>query len=267
MVRCHSYKDRPGHADMLHVDLWWKGLNVLRDSGSFMYYCDEPWQNYFSSTAAHNTISIDGQSQMQKHGKFMWFEWIKSDLLRYDIKGDGKIFAGQHYGYTRGGKNIIHRRNILSPDENLWIVVDDVIGTGRHLIDLYWQLCDAPCELDKNICSLNTERGLVNIGIITSNDTMQHQLFKGNEQRPAGWQSLYYGQRTAAPVFLSSANFKLPKRIVTVISFGGLKKADLNDDRLSILLPPSKECRLVLNDINRHNTATQAIYVNDRKLL
>ena len=26
MVRCHTYKDRPAHLDMLHFDLWWRGL-------------------------------------------------------------------------------------------------------------------------------------------------------------------------------------------------------------------------------------------------
>jgi hypothetical protein len=48
MTRCHSYHTRPGQADMLHLDLWWRGLNVLRDSGSFSYY--DPggnWSDYF----------------------------------------------------------------------------------------------------------------------------------------------------------------------------------------------------------------------------
>jgi len=264
MTRCHSFRDRPGQADMLHLDLWWKGINILRDSGSFMYYCDEPWQNYFSSTAVHNTISIDGRSQMQKYGKFMWFDWIKSDLLRYDIKSNTKILAGQHYGYTKSGKNIIHRRNILSADENLWIIIDDVIGKGRHLIDLYWHLCDAPCEFDKNICTLNTERGLASICVITSNDSVQYQLFKGNEQKPAGWQSLYYGERIPAPTLLSSANFELPKRIVTVIAFGGLQKADLTDNRLSIVLSSSKEYKLQLGEIS---TTDVVVRTTTEKLL
>ena len=130
------------------------------------------------------------------------------------------------------------------------MIIDDVIGKGRHLIDLYWHLCDASCELDRNICTLNTGQGPANICVITSNDSMQHQFFKGNEQKPAGWQSLYYGERTTAPTLLSSANFELPKRIVTVIAFGGLKKVDLADNRLAIVLPSSKEYKLQLDEIN-----------------
>ena len=34
MIRAHTYVDRPGHCDPLHVDLWWKGQNVLRDCGN-----------------------------------------------------------------------------------------------------------------------------------------------------------------------------------------------------------------------------------------
>ncbi len=46
-TRVHSYRDRPTQADMLHLDLWYDGVNVLRDGGSYHYYARPPWQHYF----------------------------------------------------------------------------------------------------------------------------------------------------------------------------------------------------------------------------
>src|SRR5205085_11411848 len=41
MIRCHKYRDRPTHVDMLHIDLWHRGVNVLSDSGTYKYYTPE----------------------------------------------------------------------------------------------------------------------------------------------------------------------------------------------------------------------------------
>ncbi len=35
MIRCHTFRDRPAHYDQLHFDLWYRGQNVLGDSGTF----------------------------------------------------------------------------------------------------------------------------------------------------------------------------------------------------------------------------------------
>ena len=46
--RCHRYRDRVGHVDPLHVDLWAEGINLLRDCGSYAYFApDEPDLEYY----------------------------------------------------------------------------------------------------------------------------------------------------------------------------------------------------------------------------
>ena len=50
MTRCGRFRDRPHQADLLHVDLWCNGENILRDGGSYAYYhADHAWQHYFHS--------------------------------------------------------------------------------------------------------------------------------------------------------------------------------------------------------------------------
>lgn len=230
MMRCHSYKDRPSHADMLHLDLWWKGHNILRDSGTYMYNCEQPWQDYFSSTSAHNTITIAGTSQMQKLSRFMWLDWTKAKFTMNESFNAGavKIMQGKHYGFQRP-YNIIHRRAVLSSPDGFWLIVDDILGAGAHEVEVYWQLYDVDYQLQGNTLILQTGSGPVCLVFLDSSGSERCECFKG-DQSPAGWQSLYYGNRQPAPVLLCSARVEVPARFITLVCLGDIiKNATLDD--------------------------------------
>ncbi|MCH7702783.1 MAG: alginate lyase family protein, partial [Planctomycetes bacterium] len=127
MVRCHTYRDRPVQADMLHMDLWWRGLNILRDSGTYRYNCEQPWLDYFQGTSAHNTVVVDGQDQMRRSGHFMWLHWTRSTVRYHQPLADGEIeyWEGQHESYRRQPGGIIHRRAIIRLGDHFWVVIDD----------------------------------------------------------------------------------------------------------------------------------------------
>ena len=141
MTRIHSYRDRPTQADMLHVDLWYGGVNILRDGGSFQYYADAPWQHFFESTAGHNTVEVDGQDQMERGPSFLWFRWTEARRLAYAFSLDGRasFIAGEHYGYRRLPGRVVHRRSILRAVDT-YIIVDDLLGSGSHELALRWRL-------------------------------------------------------------------------------------------------------------------------------
>ena len=71
-IRCGTFKTN-GSTDQLHLDVWYKGKNVLLDGGSYMYNTDENTILYFSGTEAHNTIMLGDYDQMKKGARFMWF--------------------------------------------------------------------------------------------------------------------------------------------------------------------------------------------------
>ncbi|HEX2994597.1 MAG TPA: heparinase II/III family protein, partial [Anaerolineales bacterium] len=37
VIRCTDFHARPSHADQLHVDLWWRGVNIACDAGTYLY--------------------------------------------------------------------------------------------------------------------------------------------------------------------------------------------------------------------------------------
>jgi len=73
-LRSTQFHSRPAHADMLHVDLWHNGLNLLADAGTYAYNLPDPWQNALSGSLVHNTLTVAGQDQMIRDNKFLWLK-------------------------------------------------------------------------------------------------------------------------------------------------------------------------------------------------
>ncbi len=260
MTRCHTFKNRPGHADMLTVDLWYKGINVLHDSGSFQYNCDPLWQKHFSSTSAHNTVVVDGLDQMTRGTRFMWFDWTKSKTVLFKSFQDNqiKLFQGEHYGYRRDGLNVIHQRAILSANDS-WVIVDDIVGNGEHDIELLWHLADCENDVQGNSVTLKTDQGPVSLSVMSPDKSMKCRCLKGDENIPAGWDSLYYGQRKPSPVFIVSVKAsQLPLRVITLVCTGNVpEQAKHNEaNSLSWLSRDSnQECKVLLNSIEQSSNS------------
>ncbi len=134
MLRCANYHHRPGHADMLHLDFWYGGVNVLTDSGTFSYFPADEAKMGFVETKAHNTVWVDGRSQMDHWGAFLWTKWTKSKLVRFvketeQIKWEGEVY--DHQG-------IIHNRSLILRN-GLCIVRDRIVG-NFNFAEINWNV-------------------------------------------------------------------------------------------------------------------------------
>ncbi len=213
MIRCHTYRDRPLQADMLHLDLWYNGVNVLRDAGSHLYYCPPPWGHYFLSTSGHNTIEVDGQDQMVKGPRFLWFHWTRSRLRQLDLGSDGRHdhIECEHYGYSRLSGRVVHRRTV-DRDGDAWVIVDDLLGTGEHDVALRWRLCQAEWRKTDGLWQASIAGTDFAIAVRAPWDC---QLVAGQETPPEGWESLYYGGKDPVPTLICRGQSSLPLRLTT----------------------------------------------------
>ncbi len=219
MTRCHSYRHRPSQADMLHVDLWYKGVNVLRDAGSYMYCCEAPWNHYFLSTAAHNTAQIDGEDQMVKGPRFLYFRWTRANVRRFQTSSDGRVgcFEGEHYAYRRLGGAVTHRRTICRIDD-AYVIVDDILGSGRHDLAVRWRLCPADWRREDNSWHADISGNDVTVDLAPANE-MTVEMATGEESpTPEGWQSEYYGRKEPAPTLVMHGHVDLPVSVVSIIA-------------------------------------------------
>lgn len=218
MTRCHRYRHRPSQPDMLHVDLWYRGENVLRDAGSYRYCCAAPWQHYFLSTAAHNTLEVNGQDQMLKGPRFLWFHWTRGHVRKQMIGPDERVsfWSGQHDGYRRLGGQCVHRRTIGRVDD-VYLVVDQLLGTGTWNAALRWRMPPAAEMTHPGRCRIAAGQGTLELAVRGEAD-LSCQLLAGCEQpEPAGWESLYYNQKRPAPTLVARARLAAGQRVLTVI--------------------------------------------------
>jgi hypothetical protein len=153
-LRAATFHSRPSHADQLHLDLWWRGLNVAQDAGTYLYNAPPPWDNALAHTAVHNTITFDGQDQMNRGGRFLWLDWAQGKITSCEKAPDGswERLTAQHDGYRRLG--IIHQRAVTAFRDDRWLAEDTVLFAANvtrdmsHEIRLHWLLPDWPWEAE-----------------------------------------------------------------------------------------------------------------------
>ncbi|MBI2824143.1 MAG: alginate lyase family protein [Planctomycetia bacterium] len=217
-TRVHAYRDRPHQADMLHVDLWYDGVNVLADGGSFHYYAQPPWQHFFESTAAHNTVEIDGRDQMDRGPSFLWFHWTQAKLLAFETSADGRasFLAGEHYGYLRLSGRLVHRRSIARILD-AYVIIDDILGAGSHDVALRWRLHPAGWQEQQGAWHARAGDQAIALRVIAPPAFATRHHGGQAEPQPEGWQSRYYAEREAVPTLVTRGWAEAPLRLVTVV--------------------------------------------------
>jgi hypothetical protein len=164
-LRAGRFHSRPGHADQMHLDLWFGPFNIAMDAGSYLYNADPPWDNALSGAAHHNTVLVDGVDAMIPAGRFLWLAWNQAKILgRWQSHGgDLEVLAAERPGDLAG--EVTHRRTVVRAGDRRWFVIDDLLGVGDHRVDLNWLLPDLPCRFEAGSLVLSTPVGEVTLGI------------------------------------------------------------------------------------------------------
>jgi hypothetical protein len=227
VLRCAHFHNRPGHSDQLHFDLWWRGLNIARDPGTYLYHGTPPWDNRLSGAEVHNTVILDGQEPMHRAGSFLWLDWAHGRLDGRWRSQSGliEVIAAEYAGYDRFG--VIIRRTVIRAGDDLWLVVDDLIGAGQHHAQIGWLLPDVAWRLEGHRVdlSLPTARlqvrmeGAVDaIGMYCEGRLVDGTRSAGNEEL-WGWYSPTYAIKEPALRLLGETSGMLPLRLETWWSF------------------------------------------------
>ncbi len=195
-IRCGNHNNRPAQADNLHVDIWYKGINVFRDNGSFMYNADQEFIKYFMGTGSHNTVMLDDFDQMLKGPRFIWFDW--SQALYADLRQNDAFyeFEGALSAFRYLGKGIQHRRKIIkNRDKPHWIIEDEITGTDKYKMNQLWHF--------------NPEaEHMIHIAAKDVNGVLL------NRQQNEGWYSSYYGIKEKSYYWVFSTD---KRKIITEI--------------------------------------------------
>ena len=165
-LRAVHFNSRPSHADQLHVDLWWRGDNVAMDAGTYRYTAADPWDNSLAQTFVHNTVEVNGQSQMLHAGRFLWLDWAQATTLN-PSSAPATAITAQHDGYRQLG--VTHQRMLKHVGEDHWQVIDHLLPAGTppmqaarqqvYQFRLNWLLPDWPWQLNGLTLILSRPKG------------------------------------------------------------------------------------------------------------
>ena len=184
MLRYPRFRFRPSQVDALHLDLWQRGDNLLRDAGTYSYNTQAHWLNYFGGTASHNTVQFDERDQMPRLGRFLLGDWLQTSLIE-DLHETQS--ATEFAAAYRDGSGASHLRRVSLGDQHLR-VVDEVAGFTSNAV-LRWRL--APGRWTLEGCRLTD--GVQTLTMQASMPVFRCELVKG-------WESRHYREKTDLPV-------------------------------------------------------------------
>jgi len=207
-----------GHADLLSVQCAVFGAPCLVDAGTYCYTADEGWRDFFRSTAAHSTVTLDGLSQAIPAGPFSWQARPSARVRRWQSTATFDFADAEHDAYRRLADPVAHRRRVLFVKPRYWVIVDDLEGAAEHRLDLRFQLAPMEVSLDPDLWARARRRdgrGLLIRPFAAV--PLKAEVREGEVNPPQGWVSPDYGQRRPAPALVYATVTRLPLRIVTLL--------------------------------------------------
>ena len=124
------------HADALAFELAAFGRTLLVDPGTFSYTGHGAMRDWFRSSFAHNTLTIDDQPSSVPAGPFSWKDVASVENTRWLSKDCFDLVEGTHDGYSRLESPVAHLRSVLFLKSDYWIVRDQLRTSGPHRINL-----------------------------------------------------------------------------------------------------------------------------------
>lgn len=122
---------QPGHvhADALSFELWRNGKKILTNCGTGRY-CNSPERIFQRSSAAHNTLSIDGDNSSEV--------WSAHRVARKGKLLSRTFHSNQCSGTFRSWHNTTIKRTWKFSDSNRLEITDEVHGRGYHKLEMFF---------------------------------------------------------------------------------------------------------------------------------
>jgi len=125
------------HAGIFSFEISSGTRKVIVDAGT-RTYDPGPDRNHLRSTAAHNTVRVDGRDQFQVWSAFRAGRRAWVSPVRRSDGADFEVISASHDGYTVLA--VIHERSIVQVADAGWFVLDHIRGRGVHQFESFLHL-------------------------------------------------------------------------------------------------------------------------------
>lgn len=214
-VGAHGYLNAGhAHADALSLTLALRGDSLLMDPGTATYTIDPLLRDRMRSSASHNTITVDGRSPSAPAGPFHWQTRTDAQLEASRVNGAFDWAEASHRGYAP----LTHRRSLLRTECSGWLIVDDIVGPGRHTAAAHWHFDPAWTVTLDGARLQAVHRDGARAWLL--HDGGQATLHRADTETGLGWIAPAYGQRLPTSTLRVAAEGDAPFTLVTWIGHG-----------------------------------------------
>ncbi len=126
------------------------------------YNAGPPWNNSLTTARVHNTVTVNGQDQMTRAGRFLYLDWVNA--YRQDSSGsDPDLLQGVRGRYRNSRLKYRHTRVATVRTGERWRIEDELLRTGwlstlfshsPYLFRLQWLLPDWEWKAERRECGL-----------------------------------------------------------------------------------------------------------------
>lgn len=184
------------HADALSFELAVNGKTLLIDPGTYTYTGSKAERDWFRSSAAHNTLTVDNESSSVSDGPFSWKTIARSECSSWITEEHFDYVAASHDGFMRLAEPAKHTRSILFIKKNYWVIRDIVETSGDHVFEARFHLdprfaLSASKDNTARVLSENLDTPVLQISAFAKNIEWTTEK---------GWISECYGEKKEASV-------------------------------------------------------------------
>lgn len=207
-----------GHADALAVIVNVAGKEFLIDPGTYVYQSQPVWREYFRSTRAHNTITVDDQSQSIVGGKFMWLKTANAQCETWQVTEGHDQFVGSHDGYIRLSDPVMHRRAVEFDRNELRFIIEDTISCAKeHQIRQYWHFSEkCNVELEENRAHARIDDTKITL-IFQQCAECDIKTLKGKSDPIMGWVSRRFNTKEASSTIIITKTISTTTTLTTYL--------------------------------------------------
>jgi hypothetical protein len=191
------------HYDKLHLSIDAFGRALLVDAGRYRYVENDPFRDYFVSSAAHNVLLIDGAGQLKT-----------PDRAERPMAG-GDYGSMPDFDYARGifdngyqgvKGRIVHTRTVVYVRNQFWIVADRVETDRARKVEALWHYAPDCSVVVEGKTVVSTDAGKGNLRIVpTGGMPWRMSIVEGAENPVQGWYSGNYTDKEPNPTAVYSA--------------------------------------------------------------
>ncbi len=162
---CGSLGSGHGHADLLHIDLFAYGEDILIDSGRYTYV-DNEIRLKLKSPAAHNTITVNNKDFSICENSWGYSKQATNLKGEYCFSENADFISGGHLGYLEDSVLLFRKIVYIKPD--IYLIFDIAYAKGVNKYTRYFHFNNkgklSQKENEFRYCGEKAQAKLISLG-------------------------------------------------------------------------------------------------------